>query len=312
MSNSVGVITGRGQRTMPATTNGYTASGSGTSDTNLATIAKLVFSTEATSTLANSLPNYKMQIGCRGAQSATKMYGAGGSNNVNTFNVQSSIYQLTFSGETTGTVGVSLSVARKPTHGQSSVAAYFTGGITAGLGMSLATDKLLFSGETISTVGNNTNVGARGSMFCSTYIAINAGGLNIGTCVNTMSKLTFSADTFSSLSATLDIASYEGGVVTYLLDIGYLLGSDTDSGPVNTNRKILLGNQTVSVLSSTLANINASGGSCNSATKGYVMGGHTTNTVVATVFSFTYSNETAGLGANNLPQARHTGWGGEN
>jgi len=211
--------------------------------------------------------------------------------------------RFAFPSDTRTTLATGLSSARSQTNGManSGVAGYISGGSN-----SSSSDKFVFPSETRTTITVTTrnNAGAFANSGVAGYIG---GGENsTGTRLGTVSKITFPADTTSTLAATFVTNT---AMLTGFADnavAGYFVGGDdsVDAG----NRRC----SKVAFPTDTMTNNNGFlpspgtrrlAGFANSGTAGYAGGGERAS-VVATMFKFAFPADTSSTLGTGLSAAR--------
>lgn len=211
--------------------------------------------------------------------------------------------RFAFPTDTRTTLGTGLSSAREQTNGManSGVAGYISGGSN-----STSSDKFAFPSETRTTitVTLRNNAGAFANSGVAGYIG---GGENsTGTRLGTTTKITFPADTTSTLAATFvtNTAMLTGFANNAVA--GYFVGGDdsVDAG----NRRC----SKVAFPTDTMTNNNAFlpgtgsrrlAGFANSGTAGYAGGGQRAS-IVATMFKFAFPADTGSTLGTGLSAAR--------
>lgn len=121
------------------------------SGASITTIQSINFSGDTFSAVAATLPAIRSGYGSTAACSDTIGYLSGGFNQSAS---QSTIYKLTFSGETTSTAGISLSTGKRECCATSSVTkGYVEGGRNTSGTYVTTIEAITFAGETIATLG---------------------------------------------------------------------------------------------------------------------------------------------------------------
>jgi hypothetical protein len=245
------------------------------------------------SSIVNGFPKYqKLWDGIANAFGLRAGYLFGG-NTDNTF--RNIIQQLNFTTEANTTIAATLSnnLWQSGAFANSGVAGYSAGGTNGTLFST--TDKLNFITVTKSTTNPmpqalsgqlaHANSGVAG------YIM---GGAADPTTSAAIRKLTFSADTWSTISATLPTSNGRAAACANSGTAGYGFGG----GNTNTIVKLLYSDETRSTLSATLTyGLYTSTATSNNGVAAYHHGGYNGN-MITQIDKLTYSNETkSGLAA---------------
>ena len=180
---------------------GYTAGGESSGGVQAhATIDKLTYSSEAMSTLGNTLPQGRRQLAAF-ANSGTAGYWAGGNQGSSPY-ATDDMSKLVFSGETTSTLAEILSADTRQSTGfaNSGTAGYTILGKANG-SIVATVNKLTFSGETGSTLGTGLSAAsdtnsAMANSGTAGYVAV-AG--SPGSYATTVDKYAFADDSRSTL-----------------------------------------------------------------------------------------------------------------
>jgi len=191
-------------------TAGYLAGGANVSDTRLASIEKLTFSSDTIATLSATTTTAVDRSPAGFANSGVAGYVAGGYDPSNL----SRIDKLTFSTDSRSTLGATITNGRRNTTGfaNSGTAGYVgLGNDDASPQTITSVNKLAFSTDTCSTITDTLSVRGSGAGFAHSGTAgFFAGGSHpdTGTPSAEIKKLTFSTDGISTLSATLSVAKF--------------------------------------------------------------------------------------------------------
>ena len=254
--------------------------------------------------LSNWMPtNYPVHLSVAG-------YAAGGTD---VGGALSGIDKIAFPADTRTTLSATLTSNKDSVTGfaNSGVAGYALGGSTNSNGI----DKIAFPSDTKSTLSATlTNSSTMAGAFANSNVAgYYAGGYNAGLNTNysTIDKITFPADSKSTLVATLTAA--QRGVVGFSNSgtAGYAAGGD---GP-NTNRidKITFSNDSKSTLVATLTDPQRAGsGFADKGVAGYYCGGRNNgDTFLDRIDKITFSSDTKStLGAVLSRAKQNAGSGG--
>jgi hypothetical protein len=204
--------------------------------------------------------------------------GYDGSNNI------SGIDKIAFPADTKSTLSATLTSGRLGAGGvaNSGVAGYIGGGYINATDTFLSDiDKIAFPADTKSTLSATLSVGrySHGSMANSGTAGYFGGGYgsDTGGRNSSIDKLSFSAETRSTLSATLTAAVSWVTAMANSGTAGYFCGGATATGTVSTIDKITFSADTKSTLSASLSSARQqAAGMANSGTAGYVCGGEVT------------------------------------
>lgn len=192
--------------------------------------------------------------------------------------VLSGIDKITFPADTKTTLSATLTSGRQAVTGfaDSGVAGYSLGGQDGGGSGLSGIDKIAFPADTKTTLAATlTNLARAAGAFANSAVAgYYAGGYNAGADTNysTIDKITFPADSKSTLVATLSAAQRGVAGMSNQGVAGYAMGGD---GP-QTNRidKITYSNDSKSTIAATLTDPeNGGSGFANSGVAGYYAGG---------------------------------------
>jgi len=223
------------------------------------------------------------------------------------------IDKITFADDSKSTLSATLTSARYGPAGManSGVAGYFGGGNTVGglSGNQSGIDKITFPADTKSTLSGTltTAVHYLASMANSGTAGYFAGGNGVATGngnVSGIDKITFSADTKSTLSATLTSARRSMAGFANSGTAGYV-GGGNDGSNISGIDKITFSADTKSTLSANLTSARQYlGGMANSGVAGYFGGGNDSGGNISGIRKITFSADTeAGLSAT-LTSAR--------
>jgi hypothetical protein len=280
----------------------YFASGSTLEGVGLTTIDKLTFSNDSKSTVTNRLAAQK-GFAAAMANSGTAGYVAGGYAGSAT----SSIDKITFPGDSVSTISATLSATRgaSAAAANSGTAGYVTGGApSSGTPRYSSIEKLTFSGESRSTIA--ATIGATSTSLSGTAnsgtAGYFAGGTTDGgtTSLTAIWKLTFSSDTRSTLSATLDDGRFALAAFANSGTAGYFgTGATNATGrqPIafrtSNTTKLAFSNDTVTNVNTPM--IQNSGyinyaAAANSGVAGYASGGQY-STLDNGIYKWTFSND---------------------
>jgi hypothetical protein len=149
--------------------------------------------------------------------------------------ITDTIFKLTFSTDTTATLGIVLSSARSGGAGYASTTnGYSAGGIITGPTPQTTVNKVAFASDSISTLSTGmADARYGGFSFASSTNGYVAGGATASTNLTSSTKMLFSTDVFSIASATLS-SQRNIGASFFSTSDGYCAGGETNTGGVVT------------------------------------------------------------------------------
>lgn len=241
-------------------------------------------------------------------------YAAGG---IDAGGVLSGIDKIALPADTKTTLSATLTSGRQQVTGfaNSSVAGYSLGGQDSGDSAISGIDKIAFPADTKTTLSATlTNASRAAAAFANSSVAgYYAGGYNAGVDSNysTIDKITFPADSKSTLAATLTAAQRGVSGMSNQTVAGYASGGD---GP-HTNRidKITYSNDSKSTLAATLTNPgNGGSGFADSGVAGYYAGGRNNSDQYLTrIDKITFASDTKSTLSATLSRTKtYAGSGG--
>lgn len=265
------IINAQGSLSFSTTGAGYSMGGANNLSTMHNEIYKLTFSSEARSTLAATLDSSR-GYGA-GTQSTTKGYHCGGSEVVNV--EINKIDDMNFSTDASAAISATLDTGRLNMGSvYSGSAGYLMGGTDSSTAKNTIS-KLTFSGETEANISATLTVSKSGVIGVSDTLA----GYRIGGSVTTsINKLTYGTEVVSTIAATLADGLYVGASLQQKGNAGYAVGGVSDAGGgavVSSAKKLTYSGETISTPSATLDTAKQLTSGCNSAIKGYILGGYT-------------------------------------
>ena len=283
---------------------GYFAGGFNNS-TGLNSIEKYLFSNDSRSTIASTLSN--------GASSPTGMSDSGVAayiGGIHPTSYSSTTNKMMFSTELVSTLATGLSGGRGYMAGisNSGIAGYFGGGTSDGYGSVATIDKFLFSNDSRTTL----SPGLSASVFVPFGIDnTGSAGYFIGgrfapnfTYSNTVTRVSFSTDVPTVISATLAAGRGQGTGASNDRISGYLVCGRTSAGRVGTVEKFVYNTETINSVSASLGAREYLAGASNSGVAGYFAGG-SWGGALTTTDKLLYANETSIGAATAIVGARY-------
>ena len=260
-----------------------------TKTTLSATLTSAIFSLSA---MAN-------EITVSGSSNRAGYFGGGYDGNIG--DEIARIDKISFPADTKSTLSAVLTskIEQLAAMANSGVAGYFAGG-TPDLGLTTLAriDKITFPGDTKSTLSATLTTGGAqlaSGMANSGTAGYIAGGIdNSGTVLSRIDKITFAADTKSTLTPTLTVAKYATSAMANSGTAGYISGGNNSAGtPISGIDKITFSGDTKSTLSATLTTATAfTAAMANSGVAGYVGGGVDSGGFISRIDKITFSADT--------------------